>query len=58
MRVYILTNGKTVRSTNDYGQAVVDAHAIGAGTRITSVGVDLSTPKCVKVIAFPYPAKG
>lgn len=57
MRVYIITKGKTVTSTNDYGQAVVDAHRIGEGARITSVGVDLTSPKCVKVIHFPYPTK-
>lgn len=56
-RVYILVNGKNVRSTNDYGQAVVDAHAMGPGTRITSFGTDLSNSKCVKIIGFEYPTK-
>lgn len=61
MRVYNIVpadKGK-IRATNDYGQAVVDAHRMGPGTRIYSVGQAKSftglTYKCVKEIGFTYP---
>ncbi len=59
-RIYNITKGKTVAVSGDYGQAVVDAHALGEGTRIFSVGAHPSgglTYKCVKIIGFPYRAK-
>lgn len=62
MRVYNIVppvKGQ-IRTTTDYGQAVVDAHRLGAGTRIFSVGPYNNglAYKCIKVIGFTYPVKG
>lgn len=60
-RVYNIVKGKTIKADLDYGQAVVDAHALGEGTRIFSVGSHPSGTglayKCVKIIGFPYKAE-
>jgi hypothetical protein len=60
MRTYLITKGKTVKSANDYGQAVVDAHALGEGANVFSVGIHNGRvfQTRIKIVRFPYPTKG
>jgi len=58
-RVYNIVRGKTIKADLDYGQAVVDAHALGEGTRILTVASTENGGlryKCIKVIGFTYKA--